>query len=92
MLGRRRGCCPDCGSSLIFFLAVIWPTDRKNYACEYKRYAHMDNQRIHDAVVVLDEFQSQSGHTGNVVELPNGDEDDINRCCIKEVNGGRDWD
>ena len=57
-----------------------------------ERYAHMDNQRIHDAVAVLDEFRSQSGHTGNVVELPDGDEDDVNRCCIKEVNGGRDWD
>ena len=55
-----------------------------------ERYAHMDNQRIHDAVAVLDEFRSQSGHTGNVVELPDGDEDDVNRCCIKEVNGGRD--
>ena len=57
-----------------------------------ERYADMDNQRIHDAVAVLDEFRSQSGHTGNVVELPDGDEDDVNRCCIKEVNGGRDWD
>ena len=37
-------------------------------------------------------LRAQSSHTGNVVELPDGDEDDVNRCCIKEVNGGRDWD
>ena len=29
-----------------------------------ERYAHMDSQRIHDAVAVLDGSRSQSGHTG----------------------------
>ena len=52
----------------------------------------MDNQRIRDAVGVLDEFRSHSGHTGNVVEISDDDNNDVNRCCIKEVNGGRDWD
>ena len=37
-------------------------------------------------------LRAQSGHTGNIVELPDGDKDEVNRCCIKEVNGGRDWD
>ena len=57
-----------------------------------ERYAHMDNQRIHDAVAVLDEFRSQSGHTGNVVEISDDDDNDVNRCLLKEVNGARDWD
>ena len=29
-----------------------------------ERYAHMDSQRIHDAVAVLDGSRSQSSHTG----------------------------
>ena len=57
-----------------------------------ERYAHMDSQRIHDAVAVLDEFRSHSGHTGNVVEISNDDNNDVSRCVLKEVNGGRDWD
>ena len=57
-----------------------------------ERYAHMDNQRIRDAVGVLDEFWSQSGHTGNVVEISDDDDNDVSRCVLKEVNGGRDWD
>ena len=28
-----------------------------------EQYAHMDNQKIHDVVAVLDEFRSHSGHT-----------------------------
>ena len=57
-----------------------------------ERYAHMDNQRIHDAVAVLDEIRSHSGHTGNIVEISDDDDNDVNRCLLKEVNGGRDWD
>ena len=52
----------------------------------------MDNQRIRDAVGVLGEFRSHSGHTGNVVEISDDDDNDVNRCLLKEVNGGRDWD
>ena len=52
----------------------------------------MGTQRIHDTVAVLDEFRSHSGRTGNVVALSDGDEDDVNRCYLTEVNGGRDWD
>tara|TARA_B100000315_G_scaffold234240_1_gene248088 strand:- start:3 stop:668 length:666 start_codon:yes stop_codon:yes gene_type:complete len=57
-----------------------------------ERYTHMDSQRIHDAVAVLDGSRSQFGHTGNIVELPDDHDNDLNRCVLKEVNGGRDWD
>ena len=57
-----------------------------------ERYTHMDNRRIHDAVAVLDGSRSQFGHTGNIVELPDDHDNDLNRCVLKEVNGGRDWD
>ena len=52
----------------------------------------MDNQKIHDVVAVLDEFRSHSGHTGNVVEISDDDNNDVHRCLLKEVNGGRDCD
>ena len=35
-----------------------------------ERYAHMDNQKIHDAVAVLDEFRSHSGHTTLIKKEP----------------------
>ena len=57
-----------------------------------ERYAHMDNRRIHEAVAVLDGSQSHSGRTRNVVEISDDDNNDVNRCLLKEVNGGRDWD
>ncbi len=35
-----------------------------------ERYEHMDSQRIHDAVAVLDEFRSHSGHTTLIKKEP----------------------
>ena len=33
-------------------------------------YVHMDNQKIHDVVTVLDEFRSHSGHSEGGVPTP----------------------
>ncbi len=70
----------------------LLPTDRKTV------WAALNDVNVLQACIPGCEeklsaiLRAQSSHTGNVVELPDGDEDDVNRCCIKEVNGGRDWD
>ena len=56
------------------------------------RYMHGDQADLHDAVRKLENYRSHSGHTGNVVEISDDDDNDVNRCLLKGLNGGRDWD
>ena len=56
------------------------------------RYMHSDQSDIHDTVHKLEKFRSHSGLTVNVVEISDDVDNDVIRCLLREVNGGRDWD